>query len=42
MHNLLRQVFALPSPAIEIGELGLVDESAGNVLSLANYGRFAR
>lgn len=42
VHNLLRQVFALPSPAIEIGELSLVDEAAGNVLSLANYGRFAR
>jgi 23S rRNA (cytosine1962-C5)-methyltransferase len=42
VHNLLRQVFDLPSPDIEIGELSLVDEAAGNVLSLANYGRFAR
>lgn len=41
VHNLLRQVFPEDASGIEIGELSLQDQSAGNILSLANYGRFA-
>lgn len=42
VHNLLRQVFGVEAQAIEIGELALQDQSGGNVLALANFGRFAR
>jgi 23S rRNA (cytosine1962-C5)-methyltransferase len=42
VRNLLRQIFDVSDRQIEVGELALLDQAGGQILSLANFGRFAR